>query len=290
MIFNLFFSIYALAKISAVATTPDISWLIKQIGGDFVEVQTLAKSGENYHFIEARPDFALKLARADLFCQIGAEMEIGWAPKLLEKAANPKILPGGKGSCDLSQKVDLLEKPVRPVDRTMGDSHASGNPHYWLSPLEMKKASELIFQRLSELEPSQKDQFEKNWKTTVHSLEKTALEVKEMLKPLNGNSFTQYHKEFTYFANAYDLKIVASIEEVPGVSPSAARIAQAAKDAKTQNLSLVFAAPNNPRAILQKFSELSGVKAVTLPTSLEGLDSLAYDRWQRTLAQKILQP
>lgn len=290
MIFSLLFSIYCFAKISAVATTPDIAWLIKQVGGDQVEVQTLAKPGENFHFIEARPDFALKLARADLFCQVGAEMEIGWAPKLTEKAANPKILPGGKGNCDLSQKVQLLEKPTRPVDRTMGDTHAAGNPHYWLSPLEMKSASELIFHRLSEIDPSKKDLFEKNWKETILSLEITTKEVKELLKPLQDKSLVQYHKEFTYFANTYDLKMRGSIEDIPGVSPSASRIAQAAKDAKSQEVKIALAAPNNPSAILQKFAELSGAKVVILPTSLEGNDPMAYDRWQKSLAQKLLQP
>ncbi len=290
MIFSLIFSAICFAKLVAVATTPDVAWLVKQIGGDEVDVQALARPNDNYHLVEARPDFVLKLARADIFCQVGAELEIAWAPKILEKAANPKLLSGVGGECDLSKAVTLIEKPTAKIDRSMGDSHAAGNPHYWLSPVEMKRAAQIIQERLISLAPEHKEKFLENHKKTTVSLESTFQSVKAMLSPISGKTFIQYHKEFSYFASAYGLKIVGTIEEIPGVSPSASRIATAAADAKKESAHLILASSANPIAILKKFSEASGIKFVALPISLEGFEANAYDRWQKQIVEKILSP
>jgi zinc/manganese transport system substrate-binding protein len=289
MIFNfLILSALAFANIKAVATTNDVGWLLQRIGGNEVEVKVLAKPNENYHFIEARPDFILALSRASVFCQIGAELEIGWAPKLLEKAANPKILAGSNGSCNLASKIKLLDKPTAPIDRSMGDVHGSGNPHFWLSPIEMVAAGEEVYETLSRINPEKTAFFEKNLQELKTELTALQKELTEKLKPLSNKKIYEYHKEFAYFANAYGLNIAGSIEEIPGVSPSASRLGKVGLEAKRVSSPIALASISSNKSILEKFAEISGSKFVALPTSVSSLEKGAYSTWQRSLVDQIL--
>lgn len=277
------------ATIRVVTSTTDIAWLVQRVGGKNIEVKALARPGDDYHFLDARPDYILAVSRADMVCRIGADLEIGWIPKILERAANSKVMAGESGDCDLSRSVTILEKPNKPVDRSMGDVHSSGNPHYWLSPLEMAKAAAEIEARLTAIEPGKSAEFSANRAQVEEELKALYRKIKEKLKPLAGKSVIEYHKDFYYFIQVYGLKPTGSIEEIPGVSPSAARLGKVAVDAKRNGLSLALASEHSPKATLDKFKELSGVPIAVLPTSLKD-PSLpeAYSAWQTELADKIL--
>jgi zinc/manganese transport system substrate-binding protein len=279
----------ASAAVRAVATTPDVAWLLYQVGGSNVEVKTLAKSGDNYHFLDARPDYILAVSRADLFCRVGADLEIGWAPKLVEKAANRKVMPGASGDCDLSRQVSLQEAPTSPVDRSMGDVHPTGNPHYWLSPKEMVAASKEVEAKLSSAMPEKAEEFSKNRLKLEQDLksiqERTALK----LKNLSGKGVYQYHKDFSYFLNLYGLRLLGSIEEIPGVSPSAARLGKVSLEAKAAGAILAMASKHDPQSALAKFQEASGVPVVSVNSSLSNpADPKAYELWQDSLAEGLL--
>jgi zinc/manganese transport system substrate-binding protein len=254
-----------------------------------VEVKSLAKSGDNYHFLDARPDFILAIARADLLCRVGAELEIGWLPKALERAANSKVMAGGAGDCDLSRAVELLEKPNGPLNRSMGDVHAGGNPHFWLSPLAMAAAAGEVETRLAAVAPEKAADFARNRAALVAELRALASELKEKLKPVAGRGIYQYHKDFAYFADAYGLRLLGSIEEIPGVSPSAARLGQVSLAAKSAGSPFALASDHDPRATLAKFTELSSVPVVSVPTALVNpAEAGAYRKWQETIVAAIL--
>src|ERR1041384_5330181 len=122
------------AKLNVVVTTPDLAAIAKEIGDDKVEITTLAKPTEDPHFVDARPSFIVKLNRADLHIEGGAELEIGWLPALLDQARNPKLAPGAPDHIACSQGIALLEIPST-LDRSRGDIHAAGNPHYLVDPM-----------------------------------------------------------------------------------------------------------------------------------------------------------
>jgi zinc/manganese transport system substrate-binding protein len=279
----------ASAAIKVVATTPDIAWLAQRIGGKEVEVKALAKPRDDYHFLDARPDFILAVNRAQVVCRVGLELEIGWLPKILERAANTKVMGGGAGDCDPSRWVSVEEKPGGKIDRSLGDVHASGNPHYWLSPLEMAKAALEVEAKLAAADPGKAAEFAGNRAKLEQELKSLHARIKEKLRPLAGKKVIEYHKDFVYFLRDYGLTASGSIEEIPGVSPSAARLGKVALESKKAGVALAFASTHGPRSALDKFRELSGIPVLVLPTSLDdpsGAD--AFEKWQNALAEKIL--
>ncbi len=290
MIFKLFLLFSpAFAALQAVGTTPDVAWLLGRVGGSAVEVKSLAKPSQNFHFLEARPDFILAVARADLLCRVGADLEIGWLPKVLERAANAKVATGGPGDCDLSRTVSVLEKPVGKVDRSMGDTHLGGNPHYWLSPARMAEAAQEVERVLAKMVPERAAFFAENRRKLEDELKDIQKNVSQKLRPLAGKSIYEYHKEFFYFFQTYGLRSLGSIEEIPGVPPSAARLGAVAQKAKQEKAILALASVHYPKASLEKFQEMSGVLVLQLDTSLADFSAPeAYRSWQEALADRLV--
>src|SRR6186713_3104541 len=124
-------------KLNVVATTPDLAAIAKFIGGDAVDVKALAKPTEDAHFVDAKPSHIVTLNRADVLIEGGAELELGWLPPLLESARNAKIAAGAPGRVVASQGIKMLEVPTS-FDRSKGDVHSLGNPHFLIDPLDVK--------------------------------------------------------------------------------------------------------------------------------------------------------
>jgi len=287
ILISLLLSLPSQAAIEAVATTTDVAWLLHRIGGAEVNVKTLAKPGDSYHFLDARPDFVLAVSRAQILCLIGADLEMAWLPKIVERSTNQKIKSGAAGDCDLSRAV-ALQKPSSPVDRSRGDVHSAGNPHFWLSPIEMANAAGEVEKKLAQVLPAKAADFSARKDATVKELNLLASEIKERLKPLAGKKIYEYHQDFSYYLAAYGLSSAGSIEEIPGVAPSAARLGQVGIEAKKLASPLALALEHHPASTLAKFTEISGVPVVKLPPSLENPeDPDSYARWQRLMADRI---
>lgn len=261
-----FFSIDVFAKINVVTTLPDIAEVVRFIGGDQVTVQSLLSGSEDPHYAEARPDFILKVNKADVVCAIGLDLEIGWLPKVLSKSGNAKIQPGGKGFCELGRSVETLNKPSGRIDRSLGDVHAHGNPHFTLSPSKLGESGLEVVKVLSGIDPMNKSLFEENYSRFKKKMSDLEAELQSQVKKV---TVMEYHQEFTYFFNAYGLKSVGSLEEKPGVPPSAARIAKMAQVAKENKVNVLYATAATPHKIRERFQELSGVKVKTLPSYVQ---------------------
>jgi len=162
------------AKVRVVATTEDLAALTREVGGDLVEVRSIAKGYQDPHFVEAKPSYLLGLKRADLFIQVGLELETAWAPALLTGSRNPKILPGGPGFLDASGGCEILQKVAGGVDRSMGDIHPLGNPHYWLDPSNGKIIAKNIMESLSLVQPSEREFFKENFEEFSKKLDQKA--------------------------------------------------------------------------------------------------------------------
>ncbi|HXJ72592.1 MAG TPA: zinc ABC transporter substrate-binding protein, partial [Candidatus Dormibacteraeota bacterium] len=144
----------AQAKLNVVATMPDFGALAQEIGGDKVKITSIARGTEDPHFVDAKPSFIVKLNHADLLIEGGAELEIGWLPPLVNGARNSKILGDAPGHVILSRGIRLLEVPTGPVDRSMGDVHPLGNPHFWLDPENGKIMAGTLAETFSKLDPA----------------------------------------------------------------------------------------------------------------------------------------
>src|SRR6266853_778008 len=144
----------ARAELKVVASISTLASLAKEVGGDRVSVESLSRGTQDPHFVEPKPSLMLVLNRADLLLHVGLELEIGWLPPLVLGSRNPNIQTGELGNLDCSRAIPVVDVPTTKVDRSMGDIHPQGNPHYWLPPENAKIIAREIAQRLSQIDPS----------------------------------------------------------------------------------------------------------------------------------------
>lgn len=286
-------SLPALASVRVVTTTTDLAWAVKEIGQEHVSVESLLKGTEDPHFVDALPSFIHKAANADVVCVVGLDLEIGWAPKILTRTGKAEIQPGGPGYCEAGSSIqNLLEVPIGGVDRSMGDVHPRGNPHFWLSPDHFAEALVALSESLKAHDPQNAATFTANAGKLKEQLSKIKNKYAARLAALEKRTgpmpILQYHKELTYFMKGYGLKSAGSLEEVPGVAPSAGRIAQVASQAKAQKVKLLLAGEHAPRPLLQKFRELSGIPYAIVPTSIRAHGAPAtYEELQEALVSTL---
>lgn len=260
------------------ATVTDLGDLCRQIGGDQVSVTVFANGVQDAHFVEARPSFIKALSQADLYLQLGLDLEIGWAPVLLRNARNPAVQPNGSGYLDISRGIQARDVPLTPVDRSMGDVHARGNPHYLLDPLNGLIAARMIRDKLEELRPASKELFEKRFTdfrtrlgkklvgdklADLYDFEKLALlyergklvpflesqHAKDLLggwlgamAPYRGAKAVSDHAMWPYMAARFGLQIVGHLEPLPGVPPTTRHLADLIDVMKQQHVQLILAA------------------------------------------------
>lgn len=260
----------AMGKVRVVTSTTDLAWAAKEIGGELVDVKSLTRGNENPHYVDTLPGYIRQVADADVVCSVGLELEVGWIPKILARSGNSKVQPGGKGFCEVGGAVTVLEKPSGAIDRSMGDVHPAGNPHFWLSPLHFAQGSKAIVEALVRVDPFNQAGYEAGGKRFTEKMKSFHAEQKKKLaaRLVGKPKVLEYHKEFTYLFDAYGIESVGSLEEKPGVAPSAGRIASMATAANKAGAKALLAASYSPQKTLEKFHELSGVPVIVVATSL----------------------
>lgn len=254
-------------KLRVIVTLPEFAEMAKTIGGDAVSVAALLKGIEDPHMVDTTPALILKLMKSDLVVSAGLGLESAWLNRALSKTGRPAIQRGGPGNVELGGFVEVLERPQGSVDRSQGDLHAEGNPHFNLSPKALSQASAGLEKALSFLRPEMKAQFEAGRKKFVTEMEDIEKATREILKDRTSNRLVmEYHREFVYFFSLYGLTSAGSIEEKPGLSPSSGRLAEVSKSAKSRNVTIAIGGTFAPRQHMRRFSELSGVPFAIVPT------------------------
>src|ERR1051325_10400573 len=221
----LLFLASAQAKLSVVVTTPDLAAIAKEIGNEHIDVTTLAKPTEDPHFVDAKPSFIVKLNHADLLIEGGAELEIGWLPALLDQARNPKLAAGAPGHVACAQGVPLLEVPSA-LDRSRGDIHAAGNPHYLVDPENAKRVAQHIADAFCAQDPKSSAAYRANVVKFTAALDAKLSEWERALAPFKGQQLAAYHNSWLYFGNRFGLKIDLFLEPKPGIPPTPTHLAE----------------------------------------------------------------
>jgi len=272
---------FAADKLKLIASIPDLAWVAEVIGGDRVEATALLRGTENPHFVDAVPEFTRLVASADIVCIVGLELEVGYMPAVLARSGNAQVQPGGKGYCEVSKSVSVLDKASGPVDRSMGDVHPHGNPHFYLSPISLAASAKTIAATLKAVDSTHAHQYDNRLTAFTEEMKALSREISSVLKPLRDIQTAtgkpvvmEYHREFTYFMNEYGIESYGSVEEKPGVPPSAGRLGSIAAAAKAAGVRVVLAADYNPSRTLQRFSELSGLKLAVVPTMIQPAGSI----------------
>jgi len=230
------------AKLNVVATTPDLAAIAKEIGGQNIELTTLAKPTEDPHFVDAKPSFIVKLNRADVLIEGGAELEIGWLPALLDQSRNSKLAPGGPGHVACAQGVQLLEVPST-LDRSRGDIHAAGNPHYLVDPVNAKIVARNITDAFCAQDQKSCDVYRANLKKFTDALDTKLVEWQRILEPFKGQQIVAYHNSWLYFGTRFGLKIDLFLEPKPGVPPTPTHLAEVITKMKQDKVHVIIVDP-----------------------------------------------
>jgi len=252
----------SLAAPNVVATLPWIGSIVREIGKEKVNVTVLVKPNQDPHMIEAKPSMILAARKADIIMYNGLDLEIGYLPVLIESSKNPKVQPGKAGNFDCSRYVSVIEK-VSSVDRSLGDVHPLGNPHYHLSPRNMRNIVEGIGRALAELDPGNASFYRLNAGAFRATLDERQKEWKK--KSLRERKFISYHKFFEYLASEYGFEIVGYIEAKPGIPPSAGHIETLIDAAKRSKVDAILTTAYFPRTAPDFLSGKTGVKVVVVP-------------------------
>jgi len=213
-------SVLAANKLSVVTATTDLAALVQEIGGDRVEVDSIARGYQDPHFVEAKPSFLLKLRKTDLLVIVGLELEIGWLPPLIQQSGNPKIQVGANGYFDASRFARILEIPTGQVTRAEGDVHPLGNPHYWLDPENGLRIAKGIQNKLSEMRSSDADYFAQRYAAFEQRLKQADQQWLAEMKPYAGRKIVTYHRSWPNFADHFHLDVDGYVEPRPGIPPS----------------------------------------------------------------------
>jgi zinc/manganese transport system substrate-binding protein len=263
-----------LAKIKVVTTTTDLAAIAAEIGKDQVSVESIAKGYQDPHFVDAKPTYMIKLNQADLLVTVGLELEVGWLPPLLNGARNPNLLEGRPGNVEAFKGVHLLEIPSSQVDRSLGDIHPFGNPHYWLDPENGKNIAKNIAEGLTRVSPSQAVFFKKNLEEFNNHLDQKIREWDQWMAPYRGSKIVTYHRSWSYFVHHFGLNVVGEVEPLPGIPPSPSSLAKLADDMVKENIKVILMEPfysdNGPEFIARK----TGAKVIVLPASVGGKEEI----------------
>ncbi|MFI5323170.1 MAG: metal ABC transporter substrate-binding protein [Thermodesulfobacteriota bacterium] len=266
----------ASAKVQIVASLPDFGAIAKEIGGDKVNVVSLAKGYQDPHFVDAKPTYVTKLNKADLLVYNGLDLEIGWLPPLITGSRNSKITStDSRGRLDASTAIpQILEVPTTKIDRSMGDIHPMGNPHYLLDPRNGIRVAAAITERLKEIDPGNASYYEENYKKFADQLNTKIKEWDEELAPYKGTEIVSYHKNLEYFSEWAGFKEVGFIEPKPGISPSPSHVADLIKQMKATNVKLVIASNYYPQKTGSLIAEQTSAVFLSIPTSVGGRDGI----------------
>lgn len=265
----------ASAKLNVVVTTPDLAALTKVVGGDEVTLTVLAKPTEDPHFVDAKPSFILKLNRADALVEGGADLEIGWLPALLDQARNPKLASGAPGRILCGQGVQLLEIPAS-LDRSKGDIHAAGNPHYLTDPANAKVVATHLAEALVRLEPKSAAVFQANLKKFLEDLDAKLAHWEQELAPFKGQHVVAYHDSWPYFARRFDLKIDLFLEPKPGIPPTPVHLADVILQMRSDHIRAILVEPYQNRKTAQTVAGETGASVVEVsqfPGGVKGTDA-----------------
>jgi zinc/manganese transport system substrate-binding protein len=263
-----------LAKLNVVATTPDLASIAHEIGGDHIDLTTLAKPTEDPHFVDAKPSLIMKLNRADVVIEGGAELEIGWLPRLLDQARNAKLAAGSPGHVVCARGVPLKEVPAT-LDRSQGDIHAAGNPHYVMDPVNAKIIAQNIAEAFCSLDEKSAGEYRANLKKFTDALDVKLAEWQKQLEPFKGQQVVPYHNSWLYFANRFGLQMDLFLEPKPGVPPTPKHLADVISRMKAEKIHVILVDPYLDRRTADAVAARTGatvVEVTQFPGGVKGTE------------------
>jgi zinc/manganese transport system substrate-binding protein len=254
----------AAAPFTVVTTTPDLAAIAKEVGKDRIDVTSMASGLQDPHFLDPRPSFLVKLNRADLLIEGGLDLEAGWLPTLLASARNPRLRVGEPGRLDASLGINVLGGMTGPIDRSQGDVHGKGNPHFLTDPMNGAIVAEAIAQRLCSLDPGGCASYAANAKAFRGRVEAALVRWTATLASYQGAKVVAYHDSWPYFTERFGLTTAGFIEPKPGVPPPPSHISALTDLIKREQVKVILMEPYHERGIPDLVARQTGAKVVVL--------------------------
>jgi zinc/manganese transport system substrate-binding protein len=255
----------ATADLKVVTTTSDLAAIVEAIGGEHVDVTAMALPTQDPHFVDARPHLALALSRADLLVAIGLGLEVGWLPTLQTGSRNGEIQSGGRGFLDASRHVRPLEVPAGRVDRSQGDIHPGGSPHFMFDPRRVAEVARAIGARMAQLDGSNADAYRAGTERFVTALERARARWERQLAGLRGANVIAYHKSFGYLADWLGFRVVEHIEPRPGIPPNPHHVAHVLGAARQHGVRVILQESFYPETTSDLIAQRTSARLVRIP-------------------------
>lgn len=256
-------------KLAVLTTIPDLADVVREVGGERVEVTSIARGTENLHQVQARPSHLIAASRADLFVQVGLSLESSFVPALLEGARNARIRPGAKGFVNASQGWQAIGVP-ETVSRRAGDVHPQGNPHLNLDPRAGRVIADAVLAGLVRVDPGSAELYQRRHGEYVARLDEARARWEELARGWKGRKVVLYHLEYEYLAARYGLEVVGSIEPKPGIPPTPNHVAELTAKLRKEGPATILTAPWSNDGHVARIAEETGAGVVVLPNQCGG--------------------
>lgn len=275
----------SLGMVRVVTTLPDLAVLTQEIGGNRVTVQSIVRGNQNPHVVEVKPSYMIKLKSADIFLMIGMELEM-WAPQIIDGSRNERL-----DVVDLSTSIEKLEVPTR-VDRSQGDVHRFGNPHYWLDPRNIRPMVETILSSLRKASPNDEAFFRSNADAYLARLDTKIRQWETTMKPYAGTRIITFHRSWSYFARWLGLIVADQVEPNPGIPPSPSHTADLLRLVRESSIKAIIVEPFYDTSAPDQIARATGASVVQLSTSVGGVkeatDYIALMDYNITTLSRVL--
>jgi ABC-type Zn uptake system ZnuABC Zn-binding protein ZnuA len=258
------------SKIRIMTAITDLASLAQEIGGDKVDVESIARGYQDPHYVDPKPSFLLKLSKAELLIVVGLELEIGWLPPLITQSSNPRIQVGAPGYLDASRFAKILEIPTGQVTRAEGDVHPLGNPHYWLDPDNGLRIAKGIETKLSEMRPHAAAYFAQRYDAFEQRLKQSDQQWLAQMKPYAGRKVVTYHRSWPNFAEHFGLNVVGYVEPRPGIPPSPQHTVELIGLMKRDGVKIIIVEPYFDLKTPNSIARETGGRVVVLMPSVGG--------------------
>jgi ABC-type Zn uptake system ZnuABC Zn-binding protein ZnuA len=271
-------------KLRVVTTTTDLKALTELVGGALVEVDSLARGTQNPHDLEVRPSLMVKVRRAEVLVVNGLDLD-NWVEPVVRGANNARVVPGAIGWIDASRGIPVLEVPTTRVDRSMGDVHPHGNPHYTLDPGMAPIVTQTILEGLARTAPQHRAAFERSRQEFLTRLEPAMAQWARALEPFRGAKVVTYHADWIYFLTRFGLSQIGVVEDRPGIPPTPGHLTQLIRRMKDERARVVIVEPWNDQKLAARVAEEGGAKALVLAAgvgSVKGTDTF-FDTWSHNV-------
>jgi len=261
----------AAGRSQVVTTTEDLASLVREVGGDRITVESIARGYQDPHFVEPKPSFLLKLQKADLLVLVGRDLEIGWLSPLVTQSRNARIQPGAAGYMDASLTCEILDVPAGQITRAMGDVHPLGNPHYWLDPANGRRIARAVEQRLSRLQPGDAAEFGRRLADFDRRLGEAEKQWESRMAPYRGRKVISYHRSWSNFAKRFGLEVAGYVEPKPGIPPTPSHTLDVIRGMKRDNIKLILVEPYFDLRTPESIARQTGGQVVVLLPSVGGV-------------------